>query len=126
MLATLTEKRFSDENWIFERKLDGVRTIASRDGGTPALWSRNQKVMNAAYPEIVNALAEHGGPRFVVDGEAGDLPAALATPLGVVLTELLKGAGYQDTPANRQVLEDAMRKLGVKLGVDVATELGKP
>jgi bifunctional non-homologous end joining protein LigD len=69
MLATLTDKRFSDENWIFERKLDGVRTIASRDGGTPALWSRNQKVMNAAYPEIVNALAEQGGPRFVVDGE---------------------------------------------------------
>jgi DNA ligase D-like protein (predicted ligase) len=69
MLATLTEKRFSDENWIFERKLDGVRAIASRDGDTPKLWSRNQKLMNNAFPEIVEALAEQGGPRFVVDGE---------------------------------------------------------
>jgi ATP-dependent DNA ligase len=28
MLATLIDKRFSDENWIFERKLDGERCIA--------------------------------------------------------------------------------------------------
>jgi DNA ligase D-like protein (predicted ligase) len=69
MLATLTDKRFSAENWIFERKLDGVRAIASRDGDTPKLWSRNQKSMNNAFPEIVEALAEQGGPRFVVDGE---------------------------------------------------------
>jgi DNA ligase D-like protein (predicted ligase) len=69
MLATLTDKRFSAENWIFERKLDGVRAIASRDGDMPKLWSRNQKSMNNAFPEIVEALAEQGGPRFVVDGE---------------------------------------------------------
>ena len=68
-LATLTDKRFSDDDWIFERKLDGVRAIASRDGDTPTLWSRNKKVMNAAYPEIAEALAARGGPRFVADGE---------------------------------------------------------
>jgi len=32
MLATLTEKRFSDGSWIFERKLDGIRLLAFRDG----------------------------------------------------------------------------------------------
>lgn len=69
MLATLTDHAFSHEDWLFERKLDGVRAIASRDGGTPELWSRNKKVMNSAYPEIVEALAEKGAPRFVVDGE---------------------------------------------------------
>lgn len=69
MLATLTDRRFSDDNWIFERKLDGVRAIASRDGDEPVLWSRNRKVMNGAYPEIVDALAGQGGPRFVADGE---------------------------------------------------------
>jgi bifunctional non-homologous end joining protein LigD len=68
-LATLTDKRFSDDDWIFERKLDGVRAIASRDGDTPTLWSRNKKVMNTAYPEIAEALAARGGPRFVADGE---------------------------------------------------------
>jgi ATP-dependent DNA ligase len=28
MLATLTNRRFSDQNWIFERKLDGERCLA--------------------------------------------------------------------------------------------------
>jgi DNA ligase D-like protein (predicted ligase) len=69
MLATLTEQRFSSENWVFERKLDGVRAICSRDGDTPRLWSRNRRAMDASYPEIVEALAERGGPRFVADGE---------------------------------------------------------
>lgn len=69
MLATLTDRRFSDEGWLFERKLDGVRAICSRDGDTPQLWSRNHKALNGAFPEIVDALAEHGGDRFVADGE---------------------------------------------------------
>ncbi|WP_409186626.1 non-homologous end-joining DNA ligase [Amycolatopsis sp. VS8301801F10] len=68
-LATLTDRRFSAEGWIYERKLDGVRAVCVRDGGTPTLYSRNQKAMDNAYPEIVEALAAQGGPRFVADGE---------------------------------------------------------
>jgi bifunctional non-homologous end joining protein LigD len=69
MLATLTEERFSDENWVFERKLDGVRTLSIRDGRTPQLWSRNGKRVDDSYPELVEALAELGGASFVADGE---------------------------------------------------------
>ena len=69
MLAVLTDDHFSDENWLYERKLDGVRAICSRDGDTPVLWSRNRKRMNDSYPELVSALAELGGQRFVADGE---------------------------------------------------------
>ncbi|QFU85521.1 DNA ligase D [Amycolatopsis sp. YIM 10] len=70
MLATLSDRPFTDPNWIFERKLDGVRALIVREGGgEPQLWSRNQKLMNGAYPEIVEALAEQGGPDFVADGE---------------------------------------------------------
>jgi ATP-dependent DNA ligase len=69
MLATLTERRFSDENWLYERKLDGVRTLAVRDGGAPQLWSRNEKRVDASYPEVVDALTALGGKRFVADGE---------------------------------------------------------
>ncbi|PXY32756.1 non-homologous end-joining DNA ligase [Prauserella muralis] len=70
MLATLTDRHFSDPNWLFERKLDGVRAVCVReDGGEPQLWSRNRKLMNAAYPEIVAALAEQGGDTFAADGE---------------------------------------------------------
>ncbi len=69
LLATLTDRRFSDENWVFERKLDGVRTLATRDGGQPRLWSRNRNRIDAGYPEIADALGEWGGRRFVADGE---------------------------------------------------------
>src|SRR5437763_1472543 len=32
MKAVLTKRRFSDPDWIFERKLDGIRCVAIRDG----------------------------------------------------------------------------------------------
>lgn len=69
MLATLTDRRFSDQNWIFERKLDGVRAVLSRDATTSMLWSRNRKHMNDTYPELVDALDAHAPERFVADGE---------------------------------------------------------
>jgi bifunctional non-homologous end joining protein LigD len=69
VLATLTDKRFSDPDWIFERKLDGVRAIVARDGGKPVLWSRNRKPLDRSYPELVSALRDHGDRRFVADGE---------------------------------------------------------
>lgn len=69
MLATLTDRRFSDPDWIFERKLDGVRVVVVRDGGTPQLFSRNNKVMDRAYPELVEALDAQPEKHFVADGE---------------------------------------------------------
>ena len=41
MRAVLTDERFSDPEWIFERKLDGIRCIAIRSGGNVTLLSRN-------------------------------------------------------------------------------------
>jgi bifunctional non-homologous end joining protein LigD len=69
MLATLTEKRFSDPRWIFEPKLDGERCLAFRDGEQVRLMSRNRQLLNATYPELVDALRAQGTSRFVVDGE---------------------------------------------------------
>ncbi|MFG3340805.1 non-homologous end-joining DNA ligase [Glycomyces sp. NPDC048151] len=69
MLATLTERRFSKSGWLFERKLDGMRAIAVRDGGRTALWSRNGNRLDERFPELVDALDERGGPAFAADGE---------------------------------------------------------
>jgi DNA ligase D-like protein (predicted ligase) len=69
MLASLTDQRFSDENWIFERKLDGERCIAYKDGDSVSLKSRNRKVINDQYPELVEALEKQAEKRFIVDGE---------------------------------------------------------
>ena len=32
MAATLTQERFTGPEWIFERKLDGIRLIAFKQG----------------------------------------------------------------------------------------------
>ena len=69
MLATLTKTRFSDPAWIFERKLDGERCLAFRRGKEVRLLSRNQKLLNHHYPEVVEALGGQPGPDLVVDGE---------------------------------------------------------
>jgi bifunctional non-homologous end joining protein LigD len=71
MLATLTDRYFSDPAWIFERKLDGERVIATRTGGTDGavtLRSRTGRTLDATYPELVRALGNQHGD-FVVDGE---------------------------------------------------------
>jgi bifunctional non-homologous end joining protein LigD len=68
-LATLTDKRFSDPQWIFERKFDGMRCLAFRDGDRVRLLSRNRQRLNGTYPELVDALAAQHTTRFVVDGE---------------------------------------------------------
>lgn len=69
MLATLTHERFSDEKWIFERKLDGERCLAFREGDRVRLKSRNKKLLNTTYPELVEALETFDCERFIVDGE---------------------------------------------------------
>jgi DNA ligase D-like protein (predicted ligase) len=69
MLATPTDRRFSDGDWVFERKLDGVRALSVRAGWRPQLWSRNHKRLDDAYPELVELLSEAGGAHFIADGE---------------------------------------------------------
>jgi bifunctional non-homologous end joining protein LigD len=68
-LATLTRDRFSDPAWIYERKFDGERCIAYRDGDQVRLMSRNGRQVNSTYPELASALGSQQAPEFVVDGE---------------------------------------------------------
>jgi len=69
MKAVLTDERFDDPGWIYERKLDGIRCVAIRDGGSTTLLSRNDLSLNARYPEVAHALDAQETTRFVVDGE---------------------------------------------------------
>ena len=68
-LATLTADRFSDPAWIYERKFDGERCLAFRDGDQLRLMTRNQQHVTATYPEIAEALQAQRASDFVVDGE---------------------------------------------------------
>jgi bifunctional non-homologous end joining protein LigD len=69
MLAVLTDERFSDPGWIFERKLDGERCLAERRGGEIDLRSRTHERLNGTYPELVDALLDQRCTDFLVDGE---------------------------------------------------------
>jgi bifunctional non-homologous end joining protein LigD len=69
MLARLTDRRFSDPAWLFERKFDGERALGFRAGDAVRLLSRNNKDIGDAYPELVEALAEQPCSDFIADGE---------------------------------------------------------
>ncbi len=69
MLAVLTDDRFSDPDWVFERKLDGERLVVFRDGDRIRLMTRNRNTVNDTYPELVAALDAQPAQEFVADGE---------------------------------------------------------
>jgi bifunctional non-homologous end joining protein LigD len=68
MKAVLAAEPFDDPNWIFERKLDGIRCGVVRKRGKVQLISRGGETLNDAYPEIEEALAVNG-PDLEADGE---------------------------------------------------------
>ena len=70
MAATLTQERFQDDGWVFERKFDGIRLLAFKDGPEVRLLSRNRLLQNLAYPTIASAIAELPHDSMILDGEA--------------------------------------------------------
>src|SRR5262249_47177256 len=69
MLATLTDRRDFGEDWLLERKFDGERCVARRDGDAVRLESRTGKDLTGTYPELRAALAAQRLDRFLLDGE---------------------------------------------------------
>ena len=70
MAATLTQERFTGPEWIFERKFDGIRLLTYKKGGDVRLYSRNRLPQNAAYPAVVDAVAQLPVRNAILDGEA--------------------------------------------------------
>ncbi len=69
MLASTVAAPFSDNNWLFEPKLDGYRTLAFLDHGNVRLQSRNQINVTNHYPKIVDGLQQQPVVQLVLDGE---------------------------------------------------------
>ena len=55
--------------WAFEMKWDGVRVVATCDGGAVRLVGRSGKDVTTTYPEVAEALAGLHLDDAVVDGE---------------------------------------------------------
>src|SRR5258707_13589239 len=54
MLATLADHPFSDPNWLFEIKWDGIRALARIENGALALRSRTGVEIAKRYPDLAS------------------------------------------------------------------------
>jgi DNA ligase D-like protein (predicted ligase) len=109
MKAVLTDERFSDPDWIFERKLDGIRCLAFKDGQGVQLRSRNDLSLNGRFPEIVTALENDPASDVVLDGEVVAFEGAQTsfarlqqrgerpTPVFFYVFDILRAAGEDVT-----------------------------
>jgi ATP-dependent DNA ligase len=68
-LARSAKELPDGDNWVYEPKFDGFRTIVFRDGDEVYLQSRNGKPMNRYFPEVVEAVGKMQSDRLVIDGE---------------------------------------------------------
>jgi len=67
MAATLTQDRFTGPDWVFERKFDGIRLIAYKNGSEVRLFSRNRLPQN--IPRVADAIAGLPVQDAILDGE---------------------------------------------------------
>jgi bifunctional non-homologous end joining protein LigD len=69
MLATLADKPFSDPDWLFEIKWDGIRALAFVEDGQVRLQSRTGRDITGQYPDL-RELAKHvDAGTAILDGE---------------------------------------------------------
>jgi len=67
MAATLTQNRFAGGDWLFERKFDGIRLVAYKNGADVRLLSRNRLAQH--LPELAKAMANVPVDEVILDGE---------------------------------------------------------
>jgi len=104
MLATLSDDPPTAGSWLYEPKLDGVRVLIFASGGQVRLFSRNRKPLDAAYPELVEALSTAVRGDAVLDGE-------------VVAIDPVRGVSSFSLLQQRMQLRDAVR--AARTGVSV-------
>ncbi|WP_343694653.1 DNA ligase D [Flavobacterium sp.] len=92
MLAGTTEKPFDDEQWVFENKYDGYRTIAVVNPHKTELYSRNKISFDTAFKTIADELAKIDHT-VVLDGEVVVEDAGGRTDFQMLQNYLKTGIG---------------------------------
>ena len=72
-LATLADKPFSDPNWLFEIKWDGLRALSRVEKGQLQLWTRSQREVTREYPDLAEIPDHARGHDVWLDGEVVSL-----------------------------------------------------
>jgi bifunctional non-homologous end joining protein LigD len=73
MLASISERAFSDANWLFEIKWDGVRALAWIEGGELTLRARSGSDISSQYPELAGLKEALTARQAIIDGEIAAL-----------------------------------------------------
>ena len=68
-LAKSSKELPEGDDWRYEPKFDGFRTIVFKDGDDVHLQSRNGRPMNRYFPDVVELALELPAERLVLDGE---------------------------------------------------------
>src|SRR6476659_7733584 len=74
MAATLTQERFEGPEWIFERKLDGIRLLAFKNGPDVQLYSRNHLPQH--YPLVAETIGKMNVDKVIFDGQSSWYPSS--------------------------------------------------
>jgi bifunctional non-homologous end joining protein LigD len=69
MLATLVDKPFQEEGWVYEEKYDGIRILAYKEGSQITLLSRNDKDRTESFPTIAKTIRQLRPRTLLLDGE---------------------------------------------------------
>src|SRR5947207_424441 len=75
MLATPADRPFSDPNWLFEIKWDGVRALARIENDALTLRSRTGVDIAKRYPELASLPDALAARQAILDGEIVALDA---------------------------------------------------
>ena len=126
MAATLTKERFSGPEWIFERKLDGIRLLAFKDGRDVRLLSRNQLLRNASYPGFVEAVAALPVQSAILDGEATGMWEERDVAVGYHLFDVLWLDGADVTSLALDARRELLRKLPLAPPLYLVERLDEP
>lgn len=78
MLAKRVGELPPGDEWIFEPKWDGFRTLVFRDGDEVFIQSRDEKPLDRYFPDLIDPIKAQLPDRCVLDGEI-----VIATPSGL-------------------------------------------
>jgi bifunctional non-homologous end joining protein LigD len=68
-LAKLVDKPFSDAQWLFEIKWDGIRTVAFIENGKVRLFARSKRDVTQEFPEFQDLAKHVRAGTAILDGE---------------------------------------------------------
>jgi ATP-dependent DNA ligase len=126
MAATLTRERFSGPEWVFERKLDGIRLLAFKDERGVRLLTRNRLQRNESYPALAAAVAALPVRDAILDGEATGRWEERDLAVGYHLFDVLWLDGASLTALPLDARRERLEKLPLSPPLHLVQRLDEP